>query len=399
MSQGEGRIEMSQCERDVLKVMGPVLEGKRTQSEAARLLRLSVRQVRRIQRRLESSGDEGVVHGLRGRPSNRRTKKKFRDEVLATYREQFADFGPTLASEKLADQDLEVNRETLRRWLLASGQWQPRRQRDVHRSRRERRACFGELVQMDTSIHEWTEGRGEPMVLVAMIDDASNRVEAGFYEGETVSSHFELLERWLRRYGRPVALYTDHDSIFEWQSKGRATEGQTQFGRALSELQVELILCEQSASEGSGGAVFWVGSGSVGEGDASGGCANAGGGECVGAKEIDSAVQSPLQCRASRGQRCASGVGQRVRPGGDPVSARAAQRGQRLHGALVEPGVSVAAARVAGPAWRPRDHRTPTEWDRADPLRDNLLEVRRNRAETSERQTLRARVVGCFGRG
>src|SRR5258706_3261718 len=250
MSQEEGRIEMSQYERDVLRVMGPLLEGKRTQAEAARLLRLSVRQVRRIQRRLESSGDGGIVHGLRGRPSNRRTREEFREEVLAEYREQFADFGPTLASEKLAGLELEVKRETLRRWLLDGGLWQARRQRDVHRSRRERRACFGELVQMDTSIHEWTEDRGEAMVLVAMIDDASNRVEAGFYGGETVESHFDLLERWVRRHGRPLALYTDHDSIFEWQSRGKAVEGVTQFGRALQELQVELILAHSPQAKG-----------------------------------------------------------------------------------------------------------------------------------------------------
>lgn len=106
--------------------------------------------------------------------------------------------------------------------------------RDTHRRRRARRECFGELVQMDTSIHDWTEGRGEPMVLVNMIDDATSRILSGFYEGETVEAHFDLLGQWLLRYGRPVALYTDRDSIFEYQSKGRGEpEGLTQFGRAL----------------------------------------------------------------------------------------------------------------------------------------------------------------------
>jgi Winged helix-turn helix len=249
MSQ-EGRIAMSQRERDLLSIMKPVLTGQRTQAEAARLLGLGTRQVRRLQRRLEVEGDAAVVHGLRGRPSNRRKAADLREVVLAKYREHFADFGPTLASEKLAELDLVVAPETLRRWLLQAGLWQRVRQRDVHRRRRPRRRCFGELVQMDTSIHDWLEGRGESMVLVAMIDDATNRIEAAFYPGETVESYLDLTEQWLRRHGRPVALYTDRDSVFQWQSKGRATAGVTQFGRAMAELQVELILARSPQAKG-----------------------------------------------------------------------------------------------------------------------------------------------------
>jgi hypothetical protein len=126
-----------------------------------------------------------------------------------------------LASEKLAELGLVVSADTLRRWLLAEGLWQQQRQRDKHRQRRARRECFGELVQMDTSIHDWTEGGGATMVLVAMIDDATSRIEARFYPGETVVAHFDLLGRWLRKHGRPLALYTDRDSIFEAHSRGR----------------------------------------------------------------------------------------------------------------------------------------------------------------------------------
>src|SRR5262245_48368222 len=208
------RTPMSQRERDILKVMAPVLLGERTQAEAARLLGLTVRQVRRIQRRLEAEGDSAVVHRLRGRPSNHRADPALRRRVLAAYRERYPDFGPTLASEKLAARGLAVSPETLRLWLLAEGLWQPRRRRDVHRRVRPRRACFGELVQMDASIHDWTEGRGMPMVLLVMIDDATSRIDAGFYEGETVVSYLDLVGRWLRRHGRPGALYTDRDSIF-----------------------------------------------------------------------------------------------------------------------------------------------------------------------------------------
>jgi hypothetical protein len=228
-AQSQDRIAMSQRERDLLKVMGPVLEGTRTQAEAARLAGLSVRQVRRVQRKLERAGDAALVHGLRGKPSNRRFPPGFRKKVLAAYRQRFQDFGPTFASEKLAEQELIVSPSTLRRWLLAEGLWQRRRQREPHRSRRPRRSCFGELVQMDASIHDWLEGRGDSLVLISMIDDATGRVLARFYREGTVEAHMDLLGRWLRQHGRPLALYTDRHSIFEPQDKGRAlSEGTTQ---------------------------------------------------------------------------------------------------------------------------------------------------------------------------
>jgi transposase len=250
-AQAGDRIEMSQRERDRLKVLHTLLDGKRSQVEAARLLRLSVRQVRRLQRRLQTQGDAALVHGLRGRPSNRRIDPKTKQRVLRIYRKDFADFGPTLASEKLAERDLVVSADTLRRWLLAEGLWQRRRQREPHRSRRPRRACFGELVQMDASIHDWLEGRGEEIVLITLIDDASNRLLARFYPAGTVETHFELLGRWLQQYGRPLALYTDRHSIFEPQDKGRAVAvGLTQFGRALEELDIELIRAYSPQAKG-----------------------------------------------------------------------------------------------------------------------------------------------------
>jgi len=248
----ENRIAMSQRERDLLKVMGPVLAGKRTQSEAARLADLSVRQVRRIQRKLEEDGDAALVHGLRGRPSNRKLAAAFRRKVLAAYRQQFSGFGPTFACEKLAELELIVSPDTLRRWLMDEGLWQRRRRRDAHRSRRPRRSCFGELVQMDASIHPWLEGRGaDDLVLVSMIDDATSRVLARFYRAGTVETHMDLLGRWLRQHGRPLALYTDRHSIFEPQDKGQALpEGTTQFGRALSELDIELIRAHSPQAKG-----------------------------------------------------------------------------------------------------------------------------------------------------
>ena len=245
------RIAMSQPERDVLQVLKQLVAGTLTQVEAAGLLRLSTRQVRRLRRRLDAEGDQAVVHRLRGRPSNHRLDPAVRQQVLDAYRRDYPDFGPTLACEKLAERGLVVSPETLRQWLLAEGLWRRRRQRDPHRQRRPRRSCFGELLQMDTSIHDWTEGRGEPMVLVNLIDDATSRVLCGFYAGETVEAHFDLLGRWLRRYGRPLALYTDRDSIFAYQDKGRHNpDGRTQFGRALQELGIELILAGSPQAKG-----------------------------------------------------------------------------------------------------------------------------------------------------
>jgi transposase len=245
------RIPMSQRERDRLRVLHTVREGQRTQAEAARLLRLTPRHVRRLLQRLRQHGDAALVHGLRGKPSNRRKDAKLRQRVLQVYRKDFPDFGPTFAAEKLAERGLKVSADTLRRWLLAAGLWQPRRRRELHRSRRPRRSCFGELVRMDTSIHDWTEGRGEEMVLIHMIDDATSRLLARFYEADTVVNHFDLLRRWLQAYGRPLALYTDRHSIFEPQDKGRAlADAETQFGRALRELDIELIRAHSPQAKG-----------------------------------------------------------------------------------------------------------------------------------------------------
>ena len=245
------RIEMSRQERDRLKVLHGVVEGERLQKEAARLLRVTPRQVRRLARRLQEEGDQGIIHRLRGQPSNRRLPAELRQRVLAEYQQSYHGFGPTFACEKLAEQGLKISHDTLRRWLIEEGLWQGQRKREKHRQRRPRRACFGELVQMDTSIHAWLEGRGEAMVLVAMIDDATGRIEAGFYSGETVEAHFDLLGRWLRKNGRPLALYTDRDSIFEPTSKGQPDySGQTQFGRALEELAIERITAYSPQAKG-----------------------------------------------------------------------------------------------------------------------------------------------------
>ena len=246
------RIEMSQRERDVLKVMSLVIRRERTQVEAGRLLGRSVRQVRRILRRLEQEGDRGVIHRSRGRPSGRRRAPAFRQQVLELYRQDYVGFGPTLAAEKLAERGWVLSAETLRTWLLAEGLWQRKRKRDKHRQRRARRECFGELVQADGSHHDWLEGRGERMVLVAMIDDATSKVVARFYPAETTEAYMDLLRRYLRKRGRMAALYVDRDSIFRAEDHDPRDPQPvlTQFSRALEELGIELILAFSPQAKG-----------------------------------------------------------------------------------------------------------------------------------------------------
>ena len=246
------RIEMSQRERDVLKVMSGVLKGERTKVEAARLLKRSERQIRRLARRMSVEGDKAVIHRLRGRASNRRLAAAVREQLLELYKSRYADFGPTLASEKLAEEHgVKVGKETLRQLLLREGLWQRKRERDKHRSRRERRQCFGEMAQADASEHDWLEGRGPRMVLLGMIDDATNRILVRFYPSETTEAYMDLLGRYVRKYGRPVSWYSDGDSVFRAESvKDRELSVPTQFSRALAELGIELILAGSPQAKG-----------------------------------------------------------------------------------------------------------------------------------------------------
>src|SRR5215510_5546872 len=207
---------MAAKERDRLKVIVQVKEGKLTQEEAGKLLRISSRQVRRSLRRFEAEGDGGLIHKLRGRPSNHRIKAKVRTRAVALVAKAYRDFGPTLAARYLAEKKgLVVSRETLRGWMIRAELWQSREARVRHRQWRERRACYGELVQMDTSIHRWFEGRGEEPVLIAMIDDATSRLEAWFYPSDSTRTNLAMIRRYLIRHGRPVALYADKASHFK----------------------------------------------------------------------------------------------------------------------------------------------------------------------------------------
>ena len=243
------RIAMSQRERDRLKIMASVLEGRQTQAKAAGLLRVTDRTVRRWQRRLEAEGDAGIVHRLRGRASNASKGRRFRRRVLGVYAKEYSGFGPTLAAEKLTERGLPVGAETLRRWLMDVELWKAKARRDKHRSRRARRECFGELVQADGSIHDWLEGRGPQMTLLVMIDDATSRVMAEFHPAETTEGYFQLLRRYLRKHGRMLAIYTDRNSIF-FATDAHGKPVLTQFGRALKDLGIELIPAHSPQAKG-----------------------------------------------------------------------------------------------------------------------------------------------------
>src|SRR5690242_8589503 len=169
---------------------------------------LGYRQMKRVWRRYQDQGDAGLVHRGRGRTSNRAKEKEFKQKVLARYEQRYGGFGPTLACEHLkADDGLEVDHETLRRWLLAQGSWSLQRRRQKHRQWRERKACLGELVQMDGSHHDWFEGRRGRAVLMVMIDDATNRTHARFFEEESTRAAFDVFEGYTRKYGLPQSLY------------------------------------------------------------------------------------------------------------------------------------------------------------------------------------------------
>jgi transposase len=250
---------LRQKERDRLKVLHEVRQGHLTQAAAAEQLGISERWVRELVRRVRKKGDRAVVHGLRGRPSKRRISSKKRARAVELYRREYGDFGPTLAVEYLAQKHgIEVSKETLRKWLIEAGAWEakPRRVKDVH-VWRPRRSCRGELVQWDTSIHDWLEGRsGEPIKLIGMIDDASNELFARFVAEDSTAEHMRVLRRYLEQNGRPLAFYTDKAGLFrvnprrKGYTEEKTGEGETQIGRALRELGIELIHAHSPQAKG-----------------------------------------------------------------------------------------------------------------------------------------------------
>lgn len=242
-------ITMSQRELQRLPVLEAVRTKRITQVEAAECLGLSERQIRRWQGCLQREGPQGLRHRGRGRPSNHRVPDRLRQRVLALIRARYPDFGPTLACEKLAERHkIRLSDETIRHWMRQAGLWAGRRRPRPHRQWRERKACRGEMVQVDGSHHDWLEGRGPHLVLMGYIDDATSRVFARFYDYEGTLPAMDSFACYSRRYGLPQSVYADLHTTY--RSPGKRTledelagrpRPQSQFERALSELKVQVI--------------------------------------------------------------------------------------------------------------------------------------------------------------
>jgi transposase len=253
---------MSARERDRLVVVRTLSEGHGrrrglTQAQAAELLGCSERQVRRLLRRYEQEGDAGLVHRSRGQRSNRRLGDATRQQAVELVRERYEDFGPTLAAEKLAQcHGLRVSRETLRGWMVEEGIWTPRPRKATHRKWRERRACFGEMVQIDTSTHDWFEGRGERAQLITLIDDATSRVYMRFFPTDSTQTNMTIMRDYVATYGRPMAFYSDKASHFKVnraasvEEELEGLEAQTQIERALAELDISCLHAHSAQAKG-----------------------------------------------------------------------------------------------------------------------------------------------------
>ena len=216
-------------------------------------LGLSVRQVERLYALYKAAGASGLVSKRRGAVSNRRLPTQLRATAMALVRATYADFGPTLAHEKLGEQHgLQLSIETLRKWMREDGLWQSRRERrkQVQQPRR-RRACVGELVQIDGSDHEWFEQRGPRCTLLVYVDDATSLLQELRFAPESTFDYFESTRRYLERHGKPVAFYSDKLSVFRVNAKDPETgDGYTQFGRALNELNIDIICANTPAAKG-----------------------------------------------------------------------------------------------------------------------------------------------------
>lgn len=262
---GKDIIMMNQKERKRIHIIRNVIDKRMEQKEAAEMLLLSCRQIRRIVKRIKEEGDKGIIHKSRGKGSNRRISQEVREKVIKLYRVKYADFGPTLASEKLFEIDrIEINDETLRKWLIETGDWKKVRKGRNHREWRERKHYFGEMEQMDGSHHDWFEGRGAKCVLMCYIDDAVNNVFAKFYEYEGSIPAMDSFKGYIREYGIPMSIYVDKHTTYK--STGKATiedelsntRPLSQFERAVEELGIEIIHANTPQAKGRVERVFRV---------------------------------------------------------------------------------------------------------------------------------------------
>jgi hypothetical protein len=254
---GKDIIIMRQKELKRLHVIHKVMEGELTQAEAAEILLLSERQIGRIVKRIRKEGERGIQHRSRGKESHRRLPKKLKDRVVSLYVKKYKGFGPTFTAEKLYEIDaIELSKETVRKWLIESGQWQRDRRPRTHRQWRERKWHCGQMVQMDGSHHDWFEGRRPKCVLMGYIDDATGRIFCRFYEYEGTIPAMDSFKRYIRAYGIPMSVYFDKHTTYKSTAEPsiedeiKGTEPLSEFGRALRELGVELIHAHSPQAKG-----------------------------------------------------------------------------------------------------------------------------------------------------
>jgi hypothetical protein len=250
-------IMASREELKRLYVVKKVIDRELSQIKAGELLGLSERQVRRIEERVLKEGEKGIVHRLRGRESVRKIDGRKQKQVIKVYRTKYAGFGPTLAVEKFKEiEGIEVSKETLRKWLIGEGLWERKRKNRGYRQWRERKEYLGEMVQVDGSHHAWLEGRGPKLVLMGYIDDATGRIYCRFYDYEGTWPVMDSFKRYVRKYGIPQSVYADRHSTYQSWRETRIKEElegkdpQSEFGRALEELEVRLIAAYSPQAKG-----------------------------------------------------------------------------------------------------------------------------------------------------
>ena len=247
-------VTMSVKEIDRLEIIQKIESKELTQVEVAKQLCLTSRQVRRLQRNYKEEGPAGLASKKRGKRSNNRLCSDLKSTSIELIKTHYHDFGPTLAHEKLKEvHKLELSLESIRQIMIEEGLWKGKKRKIIKAyQRRTRRSCYGELIQIDGSPHDWFEGRREKRCLLVFIDDATSRLMwLHFAEVETTAAYFAATEGYLKRYGRPLSLYSDRHTIFRVQIKEAASgTGETQFSRAMRELDIELICANSPQAKG-----------------------------------------------------------------------------------------------------------------------------------------------------
>lgn len=254
---GKEIVVMSQWECHRLHIVRKAIDKEMTQVEAAEILDLSDRQIRRIVKQVREEGDPGIAHKLRGKKSNRAIAVEIKGKVLKLYTEKYHDFGPLLASEKITELDkINIKDDVLRNWLLEAGLWQLSRKQRKHRQRRERKHRLGTMLQGDGSHHDWFEGRGPKCVLMGWIDDATSCVYARFYEYEGTLPAMDSFKRYIKKYGLPYSIYLDKHPTYKSTAKQTIEDELenrkrlSQFERAVKELAVVLIHANSPQAKG-----------------------------------------------------------------------------------------------------------------------------------------------------